>query len=339
MSFTFNVLAPLHVAEYSAGNLGIEGRKPLVYDPQNDFAAFCKELVEARRLGVDAISMDVWWGLVQPHRRGDFHWGYYERFIETVNQANAADIDGAAPLQIAPILSFHQCGGNVGDCFYIPLPQWVLPEVLGLARADLGDANVDAVDVLYLSETGSPSSEYIAHWADVWVMPLYAEFMQRFKSFCETTRTNAGPASGLIQEVNISVGPSGEIRYPSYNLHDWGEFPLWGPLQCNGNLAERAWNGPANGLPSLRNMLGEPGDGQIRSLLAFENRLQQSDPTWRALFEWYSRSLYEHAARVLSKAHAVFWDWQAPLGFKIPGVHWRANVHASNQKLNNVSSG
>jgi len=31
-----------------------------------------------------------------------------------------------AGLKVQAIMSFHQCGGNVGDSCNIPLPQWVL---------------------------------------------------------------------------------------------------------------------------------------------------------------------------------------------------------------------
>lgn len=45
----------------------------------------------------------------------------------------------------------------------------------------------------------------------------------------------------MIAEINVSLGPAGELRYPSYNLHDWGNYPNRGTLQCYSPLAEQDW--------------------------------------------------------------------------------------------------
>ena len=54
-------------------------------------------------------------------------------------------------------------------------------------------------------------------------------------------RDHFAPRAGLIDEINISLGPAGELRYPSYNAHDWGNYPNRGTLQCYSPLAEKDW--------------------------------------------------------------------------------------------------
>ncbi len=47
-------------------------------------------------------------------------------------------------------MSFHKCGGNVGDTVTIPLPKWVTL---------IGDQNSD---IYYKDHSGSPNDEYLS---------------------------------------------------------------------------------------------------------------------------------------------------------------------------------
>lgn len=99
--FTANVMAPLKVT---------------------DWPAFDHDLHAVAAYGVDAVSVDVWWGDVE--RAGDnrFDWSYYDRVFREIT---------AAGLDIAPIFSFHQCGGNVGDDYTSLLPSWLWKKYAG----------------------------------------------------------------------------------------------------------------------------------------------------------------------------------------------------------------
>ena len=48
---TFNAMAPLHVMHYL---------DPKIED-DNDWKLFRRQLVECHRIGIDAITVDVWW--------------------------------------------------------------------------------------------------------------------------------------------------------------------------------------------------------------------------------------------------------------------------------------
>lgn len=56
--------------------------------------------------GVEGIMMDVWWGLVEKDAPGAYNWGGYSELLEMAKKHG---------LKVQAVMSFHQCGGNVGD--------------------------------------------------------------------------------------------------------------------------------------------------------------------------------------------------------------------------------
>lgn len=56
--------------------------------------------------GVEGIMMDVWWGLVETENPGEYNWGGYLELLEMAKKHG---------LKVQAVMSFHQCGGNVGD--------------------------------------------------------------------------------------------------------------------------------------------------------------------------------------------------------------------------------
>ena len=62
-------------------------------------------------------------------------------------------------------------------------------------------------------------------------MPHYIDFIKNFITTFDDHLTN-------FREINISCGPTGELRYPSYDGHDNGRYPNRGRMQCFSNLAE-----------------------------------------------------------------------------------------------------
>lgn len=63
-----------------------------------------------------SCGLPVQWGAVEREPR-KYDWsGYLQLF----------DLAKAMGLKIQAVLSFHACGGNVGDSAQIPLPTWVL---------------------------------------------------------------------------------------------------------------------------------------------------------------------------------------------------------------------
>jgi beta-amylase len=97
---TAAVMAPLHMSEA-------------------ELAQFESLLDEAKGIGVTAVSVDVWWALVETTGDQQFDSSYYDQVFQKIRGKG---------FKIVPILAFHKCGGGPGDTCDIPLPTWVWDE-------------------------------------------------------------------------------------------------------------------------------------------------------------------------------------------------------------------
>lgn len=67
-------------------------------------------LMALKSSGVEGVMVDAWWGLVEKDGPLKYNWEGYDELVKMV-QANG--------LKLQVVMSFHQCGGNVGDsCRY-----------------------------------------------------------------------------------------------------------------------------------------------------------------------------------------------------------------------------
>lgn len=270
---------------------------------------FRDHLGKAKAAGITAISTDVWWGKVEGNADQQFEWSYYDQVSQAIADAG---------LKWVPILSFHQCGGNVGDDCDIPLPRWLWRQLGG-----------DSPDRLkYKSEKGNISSEVIALWADTEARGQYAEFVAAFR---ERYRARAAQ----IAEINVSAGPSGELRYPSYNAHDGFSYPQRGYLQAYSEAAVADFIAYARGKYATLERLNAAWNTQLRDwnqvrppsnpdeffgLKDYLNIQYGKDFT-----HWYNQALVKHGEFMLNLVKDTLGDDfpGVPLGIKIPGVHWQ----------------
>jgi hypothetical protein len=301
-------MAPLTIGDVHA---------PSGTDSAAAWGRFARQLRQAKALGADALSTDLWWGLVEA-QEGHYDWAYYDKLVAYIENAG---------LKWMPILSFHQLGGNVGDEGYIPPPAWVWTKYLGR----LGLHDPDAFK--YKSEQGNVSGEYVSAWATRWVIEDYRRFMIEFQRHFANKRH-------LLSEINVSLGPAGELRYPSYNPHDKDSgYPTRGALQAYSELARESFREAMRAkyreVTALNTAWGtdlqdfkqaEPPDPSILGEFFAQGR--QYSTYGRDFFAWYNQSLVDHGALVLATADEVFNGPQAAFrgverGGKLPGVHWR----------------
>jgi beta-amylase len=94
--------------------------------------------------GLDGIMVDVWWGIVE-RNSGQYTWDGYLQLMELLKQVG---------LKAEVVMSFHQCGGNVGDDCNIPIPQFV---------RNVGNSNPD---IYYTDRAGHRNPEYISLGSD-----------------------------------------------------------------------------------------------------------------------------------------------------------------------------
>lgn len=309
---TVNVMAPLLIGD--PGN---------VHDPSklHEWHSFQEQLNTAKKLGIDGVSTDVWWGIVEP-KPGEFRWGYYDHLSDRIIGSG---------LKWVPILSFHQCGGNVGDTVNIPVPFWVWSHV----QNKMGSTNPDAGK--YVSEQGNVNSEFVQAWSTDHAIPLYERVMTEFKK-------QYASKAYAIPEINISLGPAGEARYPSYNSHDQNTgWPYRGALQCYSEAAKkdfREWAlkryGDEAGVlrawgDKYGKEIGPPKD--VESF--YRDNDHHNTQYGRDFFDWYNQSLINHGKKILSKGLEVFGPGtpfeNSEIGFKLPGVHWRMGYKQDGQ--------
>ena len=61
-----------------------------------------------KKIGVEGVMIDVWWGIVERDGPGTYDWRAYTQLLEMVRDAG---------LKLNAVMSFHACGANVGDYF------------------------------------------------------------------------------------------------------------------------------------------------------------------------------------------------------------------------------
>ena len=291
---------------------------PLWVNPA-DMATFESQIQTAKEYGVDAISVDVWWGKVETADQV-FDWSYYDTLFNKIKSHG---------LKIVPILSFHACGGNVGDDCDFPIPNWLWGKYTG---ATLNGVTLDVNGLKYFSEQQHYSVETAQVWADPLVVGEYSAFATAFRTHYATTY------AADLQEINVSLGPAGELRYPSYNYHDNGAgYPSRGALQAYSPLAKAslrsaimakygtlaAVNAAWGTSLTSTNQINPPDDaGLFFSSGAYKNIQYGKD-----FIDWYNQSLITHGKTVLDAVSTALGTsfGSTPLGYKVPGVHWAMN--------------
>lgn len=268
-------------------------------------------LTALSRARVRGVMLDVWWGLCErePQRYN------FEKYVAL------ADACRRHGLQVQVVMAFHSCGGNVGDNVNVYLPKWV---------EDAADAN----DAWFLDRNreGVPNREYISIGADhVPFLPgstrrtpvqAYADFVE---AFCDQMQAG-GFLGRTVSEIQIGVGPCGELRYPSYQLrgNKW-RFPGIGEFQCFDHRLLDSLAQAASHAGHLQDWASPPvgtGNYNSRPSDAPFFRTEYASKRGRFFLRWYSNALVQHCEDVLSAVRASNNFNGASLAVKISGIHW-----------------
>lgn len=276
-------------------------------------------LLALKSAGVEGVMMDVWWGIVEKDGPQQYNWSAYQELIDMVRKHG---------LKVQAVMSFHQCGGNVGDSCNIPLPPWVLEEV----RKN--------PDLAYTDKAGRRNSEYISLGADNvpalkgrTPVQCYADFMRSF-------RDNFDDFLGdFIVEIQCGMGPAGELRYPSYPESEgrW-RFPGIGEFQSYDKymIASLKANAQKVGKPAWG--FSGPHDAGSYNQWPEEAGFFKKDGTWSSEYgqfflEWYSEMLLAHGERILSQATGIFRGTGAIISGKVAGIHWHYGTRSHAAEL------
>lgn len=197
-----------YVPVYVMLPLGVINMKCELVDPDG----LLKQLRALKSANVNGVAVNCWWGIVEAHFPQDYNWSGYKRLFQIVRELK---------LNLQVVMSFHECGGNVGDDVCIPLPHWV---------AEIGRSNPD---IFFTDREGRRNPECLSWGIDKervlkgrTAIEVYFDFMRSFrKEFDEFF------LDGIIFMIEVGLGPCGVLQYPSYPVkHGW-RYPGIGEFQ------------------------------------------------------------------------------------------------------------
>ncbi|KAL7718947.1 Beta-amylase [Entamoeba marina] len=272
----------------------------------NDKSQIASDFAKLKSAGVSGVMCDVWWGLVETSPK-EYDFSSYLELVQLAEDAG---------LKFQAVMSFHKCGGNVGDTCDIPIPQWV---------RDAG-SNYDA---FFKDPEGNVNNEYISFSADSLPLfegrtpiELYTDYMKAFKNEFSSFLN-----SGEINEIQVGMGPCGETRYPSYPLSRWTYCGV-GEFQCSDKNALLSLYSAAAaaghsdwGYASPSNA-GTYNSKPPSSTGFFGSGSNNYKSEYGQFFlDYYNGVLLTHAQNILSEARSVFGS-KMPLAAKVSGIHW-----------------
>lgn len=290
-----------YVPVYVLLPLGAINMKCEVVDPDG----LMKQLRVLKSINVDGVMVDCWWGIVEAHVPQEYNWKGYKKLFQMVRELK---------LKLQVVISFHECGGNVGDDVRIPLPHWV---------AEIGRSNPD---IFFTDRSGRRNPECLSWGIDKervlrgrTALEVYFDYMRSFRvEFDEFF------VDGVISMIEIGLGPCGELRYPSNPVkHGW-RYPGVGEFQCYDRYMLKSLTKAAEARGHSFWARGPENAGSYNSRPHetgfFCNGGDYDGYYGRFFLNWYSQVLINHGDRVLSLAKFAFEG--TFITAKLPGIHW-----------------
>uniref|UniRef100_A0A6M2F826 Beta-amylase n=1 Tax=Populus davidiana TaxID=266767 RepID=A0A6M2F826_9ROSI len=305
--FTENSYVPVYVM--LAQNGFINNCCQLI-DPQG----VRQELSHMKSLDVDGVVVECWWGVVEAWSPQKYVWSGYRELFNIIQEFK---------LKLQVVMAFHEYGGTDSGDVLISLPQWVL------------EIGKDNQDIFFTDREGRRNTECLSWGIDKervlkgrTGIEVYFDFMRSFR-----TEFNDLFTEGLITAIEIGLGPSGELKYPSFSERIGWRYPGIGEFQCYDKYSQQNLRKAAKLRGHSFWARGPDNAGQYNSRPHetgfFCERGDYDSYFGRFFLQWYSQSLIDHADNVLSLASFAFEDTKIII--KVPAVYWwyRTASHAA----------
>ncbi|XP_020600192.1 beta-amylase 8 isoform X2 [Phalaenopsis equestris] len=279
-----------------------------------DPEAVRRELEHLKALHIDGVVVDCWWGIVEGWSPHKYQWSGYRDLFNIVREFK---------LKLQVVLAFHEYGGKESGDMVIPLPKWIL---------EIGQDNQD---IFFTDHEGRRNTECLSWGIDKervlkgrTGIEVYFDFMRSFRmEFDDLFKED------LISAIEIGLGASGELRFPSHSEKIGWRYPGIGEFQCydkymQQNLRKAArirghsfWARGPNNAGHYNSRPHETG--------FFCDRGEYDSYYGRFFLRWYAQTLFDHADQVLSLASLAFEGTK--LVVKIPSIYWwyRTSSHAA----------
>ncbi|KAL8541190.1 hypothetical protein ACS0TY_002448 [Phlomoides rotata] len=290
-----------YVPVYVMLPLGVINMKCELVDPDG----LVKQLKILKSVHVDGVMVDCWWGIVEAHAPQEYNWNGYKRLFQIVRELK---------MKLQVVMSFHECGGNVGDDVCLPLPHWV---------AEIGRSNPD---IFFTDRAGRRDPECLSWGVDKervlrgrTALEVYFDCMRSFRvEFDEFFE------DGVISMIVVGLGPCAELRYPSNPVkHGW-RYPGIGEFQCYDQYMSKSLRKAAEMRGHSFWARGPENTGSYNSRPHetgfFCDGGDYDGYYGRFFLSWYSQVLLDHGDRVLSLAKLAFEG--TCIAAKMSSIHW-----------------
>ncbi|GFR52231.1 hypothetical protein Agub_g14684 [Astrephomene gubernaculifera] len=261
-----------------------------ILTPANKFAyyeALRSGLKALRALGINGISVDVYWGIVEGQRPGEYDWSAYKQLFALIR-------DEGFMAQVC--LCFH--GSDA-----VPLPAWVVAA---------GRANPD---IFYSDRAGGRCCEYVSLGADEVPVLCGRTPLGCYRDLMLSFRRELGELVGdVIVDVTVGLGPDGELKYPAHPRDKRWTFPGVGEFQCYDKYMLSVLRACALQVDQPSWGLGGPHDAgsycvwPSQTGFFHHQRGNWGSPYGRFFLQWYGDMLVQHADAVLGTAREVLVD-------------------------------
>lgn len=305
LSLSFGFLCAVATEVYVMLPLDIVRRDGVLTDPFHLEAMLDK----MKTTNITGFMVDCWWGVTERSPKS-YDFSAYQLIV-----AMAKDRD----MKVQLVTSFHQCGGNVGDDCDIPLPSFVS----------------GTQGIWYTDQNGNEATEYVSLFADAVKIGGRTPLQMYSDWFAELNSTFGAELGSTITDIQVGMGPAGELRYPAYQLAFWqwcgiGAFQAWDQHALESFKTHAAaanhteWTSPPTDAGDYNSRIGD-----ATTTPQFFQDGYQSD-YGKFFLNWYFTSLKDHGAAVLSRARTAFGD-KIALSGKVAGIHWwyKSETHAA----------
>ncbi|OAY70820.1 Beta-amylase 8 [Ananas comosus] len=275
-----------YIPVYATLPSGIINNYCRLVDPE----ALRQELRHLKSLNVDGVVVECWWGIVEGWSPHKYEWSGYRDLFNIIREFK---------LKVQVVMAFHEYGGNGSGDMPISLPKWVL------------EIGKDNQDIFFTDREGRRNTECLSWGIDkVRVLKgrtgieVCFDFMRSFRTEFDNLFED-----GLIAAVEIGLGASGELRYPSHP-----ERMGW---SATTNICNRICDEPQ----SCEDIHSGRGDLIMQAIIIQDHMKPDSSVKGVTMIATMGDfSFIDHADQVLSLANLAFEGTQIVV--KIPSIDW-----------------
>ncbi|XP_066329203.1 beta-amylase 8-like isoform X3 [Miscanthus floridulus] len=299
-----------YIPVYASLPMGIINSHCQLVDPESVRA----ELRHLKSLNVDGVVVDCWWGIVEAWTPRKYEWSGYRDLFGIIKEFK---------LKVQVVLSFHGSGETGSGDVLISLPKWIM---------EIAKENQD---IFFTDREGRRNTECLSWGIDKervlrgrTGIEVYFDFMRSFHMEFRNLSEE-----GLVSSIEIGLGASGELRYPSCPETMGWKYPGIGEFQCYDRYMQKSLRQSALSRGHLFWARGPDNAGYYNSRPHetgfFCDGGDYDSYYGRFFLNWYSGVLMDHVDQVLSLASLAFDG--AEIVVKVPSIYWwyRTASHAA----------